>query len=161
MRTTSCMATLALRILVSMSAIGSVIVNELAPLRSAISPAGLRDARHLAAVDHLPQTDAAESELAVHGPRPAAAPAARVGAHPVLRLAHRLLDQCLLRQLGSALPSERKAEGGQEGPALGVRACRRDNRDVHAPRGVDLVVIDLGEDQLLVHPERVVAASVE
>src|SRR5436190_24108490 len=117
MRTTSCMATLALRIRVSMSAIGSVIVNELAP-----SPAGLRDARHLAGVDHLAQADAAQPELAVHGPRPTAAPAARVGAHPVLRLAHRLLDQCLLSQLASALPSERKAEGGQEGPALGVRA---------------------------------------
>src|SRR5437899_5389958 len=156
MRTTSCMATLALRIRVSMSAIGSVIVTSASPL-----PAGLRDTRHLAGVDHLTQADAAEPELAVDGARPATAPAARVGAHPVLRLAHRLLDQCLLRQLGSALPSERKAEGGQEGPALGVRACRRDNRDVHAPRGVDLVVIDLGEDQLLVHPERVVAASVE
>src|SRR5438477_2189082 len=156
MRTTSCMATLALRMRVSMSAIGSVIVNELAP-----SPAGLRDARHLAGVDHLAQTDATEPELPVHGPRPSAAPAARVGAYPVLRLARRLLDQCLLRQLSSALPSERKTESGQEGPALGVRACRSDDGDIHSPRDVDLVVIDLGEDQLLVHAERVVAATVE
>ena len=36
-----------------------------------------------------------------------------------------------------------------------------DDRDVHAADGVDLVVVDLGEDELLGDAERVVAATVE
>src|SRR3954468_23786504 len=92
-RTVSCIATLALRMRVSMSAIGSVIVIAGLALPS---PTGLRHARHLAGVHHLSQADAAQPEVAEHGPGPAAAPAARVSPHLELRLAVRLLDQRLL-----------------------------------------------------------------
>ena len=47
----------------------------------------------------------------------------------------------------SALPCSLVDGGGDDG-------------DVHAARGVDLVVVDLGEHDLLVEPERVVAAAV-
>ena len=62
-----------------------------------------------------------------------------------------------------ALPSraEREAEGVEQGPTLGVGACGGDDGDVHAPGGVDLVVVDLGEDELLGDAEGVVAAAVE
>src|SRR5438552_17127180 len=81
-RTVSCMATFPLRIRVSMSAMGSVIVIE---ARSP-SPARLGDARHLAAVHHLPKTDPAQPELAVDRTRPTATPTARVGPHAELGL---------------------------------------------------------------------------
>src|SRR3954447_23471551 len=61
-RTVSCIATLALRIRVSMSAIGSVIVIAEPPP----SPARLRHAGQLAGVRHLPDADAAQPEVAVH-----------------------------------------------------------------------------------------------
>src|SRR4051794_30618990 len=89
MRTSSCIATLPLRMRVSMSAIGSVIVI-------AASPARLGDAGDLAGVRHVAEADAAEPELAVHRLRSPALPAARVGAHLVLGLPLLLLDQCLL-----------------------------------------------------------------
>src|SRR5437868_594644 len=96
-RTVSCMATFPLRMRVSMSAMGSVIVIE---ARSP-SPARLGDARHLAAVHHLPKTDPAQPEFPVDGTRPTATPAAGVGPHPELGLALLLLDQCLLGQCPS------------------------------------------------------------
>src|SRR4051794_11494782 len=92
-RTLSCMATLALRIRVSMSAMGSVMVIRCGPLPS---PAGLGDAGQLAGVGQNSNADAAEPELAVHRARPAATPATGVGAHLELRLALLLLDKCLL-----------------------------------------------------------------
>src|SRR5207248_7451112 len=92
MRTVSCIATFPLRMRVSMSAMGSVIVIE---ARSP-SPAGLGDARHLAAVHHLPKTDPTQPELAIDRARPATPPAAGIGPHPELGLALLLLDQCLL-----------------------------------------------------------------
>src|SRR6516162_9445630 len=92
MRTSSCMATLALRMRVSMSAMGSVMV-----IVSALpSPAGLGDARQLAGVRQLAQADAAQPELAVHGTRTAAPAAPRVGPHLELRRALLLLDERLL-----------------------------------------------------------------
>src|SRR6187431_1370786 len=81
---------------VSMSAMGSVIVMSAPPASPSASPRCLRDARDLARVRHLPEADAAQSELAVHGPRAAAPAASRVGAHLELRLALLLLDQCFL-----------------------------------------------------------------
>src|SRR5947209_4263200 len=88
-RISSWKATLPFRMRVSMSAIGSVIMMR--------SPTRLRDAGDLAGVHHLPQAHAAEAELAVDGARPTATAAPRVRPHLVLRLAHRLLDECLLR----------------------------------------------------------------
>src|SRR3954453_17748519 len=91
LRPSSCMAPLAVRMRVSMSAMGSVIVI------GASSPTCLRDAGDLAGVRHLPKADAAQAELPVHRTRPPATPATRVGAHLELRLALLLLDQGLLR----------------------------------------------------------------
>src|SRR5438132_12534442 len=57
--------------------------------------------------------------------------------------------------------SEREAEGGQHGLAFGIGVGSGADGDVHAPHLVDLVVVDLGKDQLLGDSERVVAATVE
>src|ERR1700760_2770149 len=117
-------AEFALRRRVSMSAIGSVIVMAWWPSspwfpadlrrgqwargagpggglgsRARLLPAGLGDARQFAAVRHGAEADAAEPELAVHGPRPPAARAARVAAHGELRLPVGLDDQRRLRHV--------------------------------------------------------------
>src|SRR3954454_11999710 len=156
--TRSCIAVLALRTRISMSAIGSVIIVQSPPP----SPARLRHAGDLAGVDQLAKADAAQHELAVHRLRATAALAPRVRAHLELRLALLLLDECLL---GHLLPltfsTEREAEGVEQRLAFGISARGGDDRDVHAAGGVDPVVIDLGEDQLLGDAERVVAAAVE
>ena len=52
---------------------------------------------------------------------------------------------------------ERKAERRQQRPRLVVGSRRRGDGDVHSPQRVDLVVIDLGEDDLLLEAEVVVA----
>src|SRR4051794_39171333 len=95
-----------------MSAIGSVMVMATGPFSPrfpsyrraygvqvcwSVLPTGLGDARQLAGVRHLADAHPAQAELAVDGAGPAAALAAGVGAHGELRLAPRLLDQCLLR----------------------------------------------------------------
>src|SRR5579863_6346873 len=89
--TVSCMAVLALRIRVSMSAMGSVIVMSAA----LPSPARLGHAGDLPGMDHDAQTDPAQPEFAEHGLRPSTAPAPRVGADLELGCALLLLDQCL------------------------------------------------------------------
>src|SRR5208283_5057884 len=142
-----------------MSAMGSVMVmND--PL---LSPAGLGHARHLAGMHELAQTDTAEPELAVDRTRAAAAAAPCVAAHFELGLGLLLLYQCLLGHGSALLPftSEREPEGVEQRPAFGIGAAGRHNRDVHASGGVDLVVVDLGEDQLLGDAEGVVAPAVE
>ena len=60
-----------------------------------------------------------------------------------------------------SLTLEREAEGVEEGLAFGIGLGGRHDRDVHASGGIDRVVVDLREDELVVHPERVVAAAVE
>src|SRR5579864_191927 len=90
--TLSCMAVLALRIRVSMSAMGSVIVMG----ASLPSPARLGDTGDLPRVHHDAQADATEAELAQYRPRTAAPPASGVGAHLELGRPLLLLDQCLL-----------------------------------------------------------------
>src|SRR3546814_9863989 len=78
----------ALRMRVSMSEIGSVMVMVGLP-----SPARLGDAGDLPGVHHLAEADPAEAELAVHGVRTTAPLAPRVGAHLELRCALLLLDE--------------------------------------------------------------------
>src|ERR1700679_2626020 len=90
--TVSKWAVLAFRMRVSMSAIGSVIVI----VRRLLSPTGLRHAGDLSGVDHHPQADPAQAELAVHRLRTTTAPAARVAAHLELGRALLLFDQSLL-----------------------------------------------------------------
>src|SRR5215203_7041455 len=82
----SCNALLALRMRVSMSAIGSVSISTLLPT-------ALRHARDLAVVRELAQADPAEAELPVHGARAPAAPTARVLPHLEARRALLLVDE--------------------------------------------------------------------
>src|SRR4051794_3437815 len=56
---------------------------------------------------------------------------------------------------------ERKTERGEERARLVVRLRAGGDGDVHAAQRVDLVVIDLGENDLLLEAEAVVAAAVE
>src|SRR5918994_1747225 len=93
MRTSSCIATLALRMRVSMSAIGSVMVMS----RRLPSPAGLGHARELAGMGELAQADPAQAELAEHGMRSPTAPAPGVRPDLELGLALLLVDERLLR----------------------------------------------------------------
>src|ERR1700690_3290327 len=84
--TVSNIAELALRIRVSMSAMGSVIVMIYLPTR-------LRDTRYLAGVHHHTQADTAEPELAVDGLGPTTPLAARVAPHLEFGCALLLLNQ--------------------------------------------------------------------
>src|SRR5487761_2458874 len=77
--TLSNMAAFALRMRVSMSAMGSVIVIAV------LLPTCLRHAGDLAGVDHLPQADPAQTELAVHRARTSAALATGIGPRRELR----------------------------------------------------------------------------
>ena len=56
---------------------------------------------------------------------------------------------------------EREVEVTQERTGLFVGLRRGGDDDVHAPDRLGLVVVDLGEHQVLLDPERVVAAPVE
>src|SRR5688572_31940381 len=95
-----------------------------------------------------------------------------------LRVADRFLDLralggVLLNRLGAALlaldhaglshlsPPERKVERLEQRAAALVVARRGRDRDVHAPHLVDLVVRDLGVDDLFLDAEAVVALAVE
>src|SRR5579862_8306857 len=106
--TRSCSALLALRIRVSMSATGSVSISSLLP--GALGHAGDH-----ALVGELSQADPAEPELLEHGARPAAAVAAGVVAHLVLRGAGGLRDHGLLGHLvASLLGCERHPQAAQK-----------------------------------------------
>src|SRR4051812_42841934 len=65
-------------------------------LTTACLPTALRDARQLAGMRHLAKAHAAESELAIDSVRSPASLAPGIAAHLELRLARRLVDQCLL-----------------------------------------------------------------
>src|SRR5262245_54582655 len=118
MTTSSWNATLALRIRVSMSATGSVIVMR--------SPRRLREAGDLTVVGHVTETDPAQPETPVHGARPAAAPASRVRPHLELGLPLLLLDQRLLRQWTTPRSGVRCPDGtGSRAPSAARGPGRR------------------------------------
>src|SRR6476660_1158413 len=75
----------------------------------------------------------------------------------------RFLSRSTSASLAMLVPSvlEREAERRQQRPRLVVGFRRGGDGDVHAPQGVDLVVVDLGEDDLLLEAEVVVAPAVE
>src|SRR4051794_18418448 len=107
MRTSSWNAMFAFRTRVSMSAIGSVIVTATPPL----SPRRLRHAGNLAGMGHLPETDPAQTEVAIYRAGTTATATPGVRADLELRCAQRLVDQSLLRhQLPLAVTAEREAE---------------------------------------------------
>src|SRR5579862_4273001 len=148
-------ALFAFRMRVSMSAIGSVSIG---------SPARLRHAGNRALMCELAEADPAEAELAIDRARPAAPVAARVVAHLELLRTPLLDDKRCLRHLllpSVAVAAERHAECRQEraGVVVGLGAGR--DRHVEAAHLLDVVVVDLREDDLLAHAERVVAAAVE
>src|ERR1700733_13954286 len=89
--TVSNWAELALRIRVSMSAMGSVMVMTPPP-----SPARLRHAGHLAGVDHRAEADSTQPELAEDRLGTAASLAPGVPPDLELRYTLLLLDECLL-----------------------------------------------------------------
>src|SRR6187397_1886625 len=91
----SCIALLALRMRVSMSAIGSVCMSL---------PARFGHAGDLALVRELAQAELAKAELLVDSARSAAAVAARVLPHLVARLALGLRDQGILSHSRALLP---------------------------------------------------------
>src|SRR6187200_295078 len=129
MATVSCIARFALRMRLSMSAIGSVSI-------SSSLPAGLGHSRNGSLVREVAEADPAELVAAEHGTRPAAAVAARVGANAVLRLALLLHAERGLGHMFLRVPSlggERHPERAQERPALLVGLRRRRDRDVEAP----------------------------
>src|SRR4051812_31403581 len=161
--TVSCDAWMALRTRVRKSATGSVIDMRL--------PAALRHARDVAVMRELAQADPAQAELAEHGARAAAAAAARVRAGLVLggarltdalgKLGHELGGDLLRLDVGGALAAEGHAEGLEQRVGLAVGRGRRRDGDVEPADLVDLVIVDLGEDDLLADAEVVVAAPVE
>src|SRR5882757_1372612 len=56
---------------------------------------------------------------------------------------------------------EREVESLEQCSAVTVIDRRRRNRDVHAPDLINLVVLDLGENNLFLHAQAVVALAVE
>src|SRR3954453_13767894 len=90
--TDSCNALFALRMRLSMSAMGSVSISSLLPAR-------LCHARNYALVRQLAQADPAEAELLEHGPRTPAAIAPRVVPHLELLLLLLLYNERLPRHL--------------------------------------------------------------
>src|SRR5436309_759969 len=151
MSTFSCSAPLALRMRVRRSAIGSLRIRPL--------PARLHDARNLALERQLAEAEPAHLELPEVGARAAAQLAAVIGARAELRLTLGLHDERGLRHM--RLLPERHSEVREEHLRVLVRARRRHDVDVHAAHLVDLVVDDLGKDQLLAEPEGVVTPAVE
>src|SRR5260221_464563 len=75
----------------------------------------------------------------------------------------RFLSRNISASLAIGLSSvlEREAERGEQCARLVVGLRRGGDGDVHAAQGIDLVVIDLGEDDLFLEAEVVVAAAVE
>src|SRR5204862_5004107 len=71
----------------------------------------------------------------------------------------RSLSASLAIRMSSVL--EREAECREQRARFVVGLCRGVDGDVHAADRIDLVVLDLGEDDLLLDAERIVAAAVE
>src|ERR1051326_8831151 len=151
MSTFSCSARRPLRMRVRRSATGSLFIGL---------PARLHDAGDLALERELAEAETAELELAEISARPSAQLAARIPARAEFRGTLRLCDQRRFRHGSLRLP-ERHAEMREERLGVLVRSRRRHDVDVHTAYLVDLVVDDLGEDQLLAQAHGVIATPVE
>src|SRR5215212_9687799 len=139
-----------------MSAIGSETFMRVLPAR-------LGDARQLALEGALAEADAAQREAAHEPARTTADDAAVVAADAELRLAICLGDHRFLGHSVSLprLRGEGHAEELEQTLRLLVGLRRRHDADLQPAETVDLVVVDLGERDLLAQPEGVVAAAVE
>src|SRR5438477_3864532 len=150
MSTFSCSARLALRIRVSMSAMGSLrMAYQLAFTMPGTSPLSASSRKHSRHISNFRRY-------------------ARGRPHSLHRWYARVENfgvRCdfMMRAVFAIrlLLPERHAEVRQECLRVLVRPRRRDDDDVHPANLVDLVVHDLREDQLLSEAERVVAPAVE
>jgi len=129
-------------------------------LSARASPARLDDARQVALVCHLADADPAEAEITQIGAGPATTAAAVHASANELGLANGLGDLGFGSHVPSLLP-ERHPEELEKATRFLVVPGRRHDGDVHAAGGIDLVVVDLREHQLLLDAEAVVAAAVE
>src|SRR5215472_6466556 len=158
-------ALIALRTRVSISAMGSLVMNAPYSL-----PTGLHDAGNFTVQRELTEAEPAHAVLAQEAARAAAAPAAI----PVAALELRRLLLLRRGQLNifcdfrecchlfcALLLPERHSHLLQKGASFGIGSRRGGDRDVHTLGLFDLRVIDLGENQLIPQAHRVVAAAVE
>src|SRR3954467_7354477 len=154
--TDSCNALFALRMRLSMSAIGSVSIPCLLPAR-------LRHTRNHALVRQLAQADPAEAELLEHGARAPAAVAPRVIPHLELLRLLLLHNERLPRHLliPPVVAAERQAESLQQRTSVFVGLGGSRDRHVEPADLLNVVGVDLRKDDLLARTERVVAAAVE
>src|ERR1051325_9234452 len=158
----------AFRMRVSMSATGSVML-----MRASLSPAGLAHAGDVAPQRELAETDPAQSELPEHRAHPPAALApadpprgelrSALGALDPARLCHRSghLLRGRVAPLGRRLAPERPAELPEQRHGEVVPAAGGHERDIHPVDLLHLVVVDFGENELLLDAEGVVARAVE
>src|SRR4051812_44754645 len=183
MRTSSCIAVLALRTRVSMSAMGSVSIctpHQLALVTPGISPAWAISRRHTRHRPNLRNTERARPQRRqrVYPRTLYFGVAFALLMSDFFAIACPLLLLLLRRGLGALTAADRAAtlldggglavgtllegepEGIEQRLALLVGDGRGDDGDVHAARRVDLVVLDLGEHRLVVQIERVVAPAV-
>src|SRR5690606_11783282 len=72
-----------------------------------------------------------------------------------------MVDFLAIGSDSSPLRPQREVERLEQRAALLIRPRSRRDRDIHAPHRVDLVVVDLGEDDLLADADVVVALAVE
>src|SRR6266545_889720 len=156
----SCLARRALRIWVSRSAMGSVMLIVSLLESAGASPARLDHAGQIALQRQVAEVDAAETELAVVAAGAAADAAAVAIPHVELQLL-RFLGDLRSRSHRRLLTLERNAELAQQELCALIVARGRHDRDVHPLGFLDLVVIDLREDQVVPDPQGVIAAAVE
>src|SRR5450759_845310 len=154
--TSACRARDALRMRVSMSAIGSETIIVYLPAR-------LGDAGQLAEERPLTEADAAQTEAPHVRARATTNEATMVGLNLVLRRPLRLGDHRLLSHCFSSprLDGKGHAEEFEQTLRFLVGLRRRHDADFQPAETVNLVVLDLREGELLAESQRVVAAPVE
>src|ERR1043166_9096147 len=150
-------ARMALRMRVRRSAIGSVIAMGLTP-----SPARLDQSGDMPLAGVIPETDAAHAKTAEKCARAAAQRTAVVLPHLELIRPFCLYPKtCLGQRIPPTLSRERHPEVLEQRSALIIALRRRHNGNREAARFVDFVGHDLGKDDLVAEPERIIAAAVE
>src|ERR1035437_1086566 len=154
--TSACRAREALRMRVSMSAIGSETFIGYLPTR-------LCDAGQLAEQRPLAEADAAQSKAPHKRAGPAANEAPVVGLNLVLRRSLRLVDHRRLSRYFSSprLDGKGHAEEFEQTLRFLVGLRRRHDADLQPAETVHLVVVNLRESELLPEAHGVVTAPIE
>src|ERR1700730_6552637 len=152
-------ATFALRMRVSMSAIGSVIVMASPPHHDALVTPGTSPACDSSRrqIRHRPNFRYTERALPQRRHR-VYVRTLNFGLRCCFSINAFFANALPLRLAGT---TERETEHPQERTAFIIGAGTRGDGDVHPPHRIDLVVVDLREDQLLGDAECVVAPTVE